>query len=260
MTRAIQLAGLQPGDIDHVNAHATGTTVGDVAEGKAINNALGGHRPAVYAPKSALGHSVGAVGAVESILTVLALRDGVVPPTLNLQQPRSRDRSRRGRRRTATRQLRVRNQQLVRIRRAQRRARLREVLRYCGTIIRRRQEVSMTIMAPETVRRVTRSARSAAAPAARSSTTAPSNCCTSATAPACSPPPAPSTVCAPSRSAPTAPSWVARWASTAAATSSTPTTPPSRSRARSSASGTPVARGWPRASRPCTRSVWSSRR
>jgi len=85
MTRAIQLAGLQPGDIDHVNAHATGTNVGDVAEGRAINNAMGGHRPAVYAPKSALGHSVGAVGAVESILTVLALRDGVIPPTRNLR-------------------------------------------------------------------------------------------------------------------------------------------------------------------------------
>jgi beta-ketoacyl ACP synthase len=85
MTRAIELAGLTPGDIDHVNAHATGTTVGDVAEGVAINNALGGHKPAVYAPKSALGHSVGAVGAVESILTVLALRDGIIPPTLNLK-------------------------------------------------------------------------------------------------------------------------------------------------------------------------------
>jgi beta-ketoacyl ACP synthase len=84
ITRAIQLAGLEPGDIDHVNAHATGTQVGDVAEGKAINSALGDNRPAVYAPKSALGHSVGAVGAVESILTVMALRDGVVPPTLNL--------------------------------------------------------------------------------------------------------------------------------------------------------------------------------
>jgi beta-ketoacyl ACP synthase len=85
ITRAIQLAGLQPSDIDHVNAHATGTSVGDVAEGKAINNALGSNRPAVYAPKSALGHSVGAVGAVESILTVMALREGVVPPTLNLR-------------------------------------------------------------------------------------------------------------------------------------------------------------------------------
>jgi beta-ketoacyl ACP synthase len=86
MTRAIQLAGLTPADISHVNAHATGTSVGDLAEGKAINNALGPHGgdAVVYAPKSALGHSVGAVGAVESILTVMALRDQVVPPTLNL--------------------------------------------------------------------------------------------------------------------------------------------------------------------------------
>ncbi|HEY1439764.1 MAG TPA: 3-oxoacyl-ACP synthase KasB [Mycobacterium sp.] len=85
MTRAIQLAGLVPDDIDHVNAHATGTQVGDLAESKAINNALGSNKPAVYAPKSALGHSVGAVGAVESILTVLALRDQLIPPTLNLE-------------------------------------------------------------------------------------------------------------------------------------------------------------------------------
>jgi beta-ketoacyl ACP synthase len=87
MTRAIQLGGLSPADIDHVNAHATGTSVGDVAEGKAINNALGPHggNAAVYAPKGALGHSVGAVGAVESILTVLALRDQVIPATLNLK-------------------------------------------------------------------------------------------------------------------------------------------------------------------------------
>src|ERR1700759_4048277 len=87
MKRAVELAGLTPGDIDHVNAHATGTSVGDVAEGKAINRALGPHggNAAVYAPKAALGHSVGAVGAVESILTVLALRDQVIPPTLNLK-------------------------------------------------------------------------------------------------------------------------------------------------------------------------------
>jgi beta-ketoacyl ACP synthase len=84
MTRAIELAGLSPGDIDHVNAHATATRVGDIAEAKAINRAIG-NSAAVYAPKSALGHSVGASGAVESILTVLALRDGVIPPTLNLE-------------------------------------------------------------------------------------------------------------------------------------------------------------------------------
>ena len=85
MTRAIQLAGLTPGDIDHVNAHANGTVPGDVAEATAINRALGTHAPAVYAPKAALGHSFGAVGAVEAILIVLALRDGVVPPTLNVR-------------------------------------------------------------------------------------------------------------------------------------------------------------------------------
>jgi beta-ketoacyl ACP synthase len=85
MTRAIQLAGLSASDIDHVNAHATGTGVGDVAESIAINNALGEHRPAVYAPKGALGHSVGAAGAVESILTLQALRDGLVPATRNLK-------------------------------------------------------------------------------------------------------------------------------------------------------------------------------
>ena len=86
MSRSIELAGLTPADIGHVNAHATGTSVGDLAEGKAINRALGPHggNAAVYAPKGALGHSVGAVGAVESILTVLALRDQVIPPTLNL--------------------------------------------------------------------------------------------------------------------------------------------------------------------------------
>jgi beta-ketoacyl ACP synthase len=87
MSRAIEVAGLTPGDISHVNAHATGTSVGDVAEGHAINLALGPHggNAAVYAPKAALGHSVGAVGAVESILTVMALRDQVIPPTLNLE-------------------------------------------------------------------------------------------------------------------------------------------------------------------------------
>jgi beta-ketoacyl ACP synthase len=85
ITRAIQLAGITPGDIDHINAHATGTHVGDLAEGKAINRALGSNHPPVYAPKSALGHSVGAVGALESILTVLALREQVIPPTLNLE-------------------------------------------------------------------------------------------------------------------------------------------------------------------------------
>jgi beta-ketoacyl ACP synthase len=85
ISRAVTLAGLAPTDIDHVNAHATGTTFGDLAEAHAIRHALGDHSPAVYAPKAALGHSLGAAGAVEAVLTVQALRDGVVPATRNLK-------------------------------------------------------------------------------------------------------------------------------------------------------------------------------
>lgn len=86
ISRAIELAGLKASDIDHINAHATGTDFGDLAEARAIRRALGDHKPAVYAPKAALGHSLGAAGAVEAVLTVQALRDGVVPPTLNLKE------------------------------------------------------------------------------------------------------------------------------------------------------------------------------
>jgi beta-ketoacyl ACP synthase len=85
ITRAIELAGLKPTDIDHINAHAPGTIRGDLAEARAIGNALGDHKPAVYAAKAALGHSLGSAGAVEAVLTVQALRDGVIPPTLNLK-------------------------------------------------------------------------------------------------------------------------------------------------------------------------------
>jgi beta-ketoacyl ACP synthase len=87
IAHAVDLAGLQPSDIDHVNAHATGTVFGDVAEARAIRHAFGEHQPVVYAPKAALGHSLGAAGAVEAVTTVHALRDGAVPPTLNLQHP-----------------------------------------------------------------------------------------------------------------------------------------------------------------------------
>ncbi|GAA4394658.1 KasA/KasB family beta-ketoacyl-ACP synthase [Tsukamurella soli] len=84
MTRAIQTAGITAKDVDHINAHATSTPIGDSAEAAAIN-AVVGNGAAVYAPKSALGHSIGAVGALEAALTVLAIRDGVIPPTLNLE-------------------------------------------------------------------------------------------------------------------------------------------------------------------------------
>ncbi|MBO0853581.1 MAG: beta-ketoacyl-ACP synthase [Nocardia sp.] len=84
ITRALRTGGLSRTDVTHVNAHATGTPIGDTAEARAIGSAIGDH-PSVYAPKSALGHSIGAVGALESVLTVLSVRDSVVPPTLNLE-------------------------------------------------------------------------------------------------------------------------------------------------------------------------------
>ena len=86
MKRAMETAGLSPSDISHVNAHATATPIGDTAEANALREA-GVQHAAVYAPKGALGHSIGAVGALESILTVLTLRDGVIPPTLNYETP-----------------------------------------------------------------------------------------------------------------------------------------------------------------------------
>lgn len=85
MRKAIATAGLEPADIQHVDAHATATSVGDASEAAAIRAVTPG--ASVYAPKSALGHSIGAVGALETILTALTLREQVVPPTLNLENP-----------------------------------------------------------------------------------------------------------------------------------------------------------------------------
>ncbi|MQY30653.1 3-oxoacyl-[acyl-carrier-protein] synthase 1 [Nocardia sp. RB56] len=85
MRKAIESAGLSGADIRHVNAHATATRVGDASEANAITAVSPG--AAVYAPKSALGHSIGAVGALEAILTVCALRDQAIPPTLNFEHP-----------------------------------------------------------------------------------------------------------------------------------------------------------------------------
>ena len=85
LTRALERAGLAPGDIDLINAHAAGTVAGDLVEATALGKVFGAHRPAVYAPKAALGNTFGAAGAIEAVLTVQALRDGVVPPTLNLR-------------------------------------------------------------------------------------------------------------------------------------------------------------------------------
>ncbi|WP_369252868.1 beta-ketoacyl-[acyl-carrier-protein] synthase family protein [Geodermatophilus amargosae] len=83
---ALRDAGLSPTDIGHVNAHATSTPVGDTAEAAAIHSAVGEHAM-VSATKSQTGHLLGAAGALESVFTILALREQVVPATVNLDDP-----------------------------------------------------------------------------------------------------------------------------------------------------------------------------
>jgi 3-oxoacyl-[acyl-carrier-protein] synthase II len=86
MVRALREAELSPGDIVHVNAHATSTPVGDMTEIAALLAAVGDH-PVLTSTKSMSGHLLGAAGALESIATILAIRDSVVPPTINLDDP-----------------------------------------------------------------------------------------------------------------------------------------------------------------------------
>jgi 3-oxoacyl-[acyl-carrier-protein] synthase II len=89
MRAALTEAGIAPVAVDHVNAHGTSTKQGDVAETRALRAVFGAHadRLAVSATKSMTGHLLGAAGAVEAIYTVLALREQVVPPTMNLDEP-----------------------------------------------------------------------------------------------------------------------------------------------------------------------------
>ncbi len=84
ITEALRTAGLSPGDVGHVNAHATSTVVGDIGEAVAISKAIGDH-VVLTAPKSALGHLVGGAGAVESIVTLLSIYHGIIPATRNLE-------------------------------------------------------------------------------------------------------------------------------------------------------------------------------
>lgn len=89
MRAALADAGLSASDIAHVNAHATSTPAGDLPEAAGIREVLGDHADSVpvWAPKSLMGHLLGAAGAVETIFTVLSLHNGIVPATINVTDP-----------------------------------------------------------------------------------------------------------------------------------------------------------------------------
>jgi 3-oxoacyl-[acyl-carrier-protein] synthase II len=87
---ALADAGLEARDLDYINAHASSTPLGDATETAAIKLALGedkAHSIPISSTKGAIGHCLGAAGAIEAAITTLALRDGVVPPTINYEKP-----------------------------------------------------------------------------------------------------------------------------------------------------------------------------
>ncbi len=88
MRRALARAGLRPDEIDYINAHGTGTPLNDAVEASAIRTVFAdaAARLAVSSTKGAVGHTLGAAGAVEAVATILALRDGFLPPTVNLEE------------------------------------------------------------------------------------------------------------------------------------------------------------------------------
>jgi 3-oxoacyl-[acyl-carrier-protein] synthase II len=89
MRSALRDAGLNPADIDYINAHGTSTPAGDIAETMALKTVFGDHayKVGVSSTKSMTGHMLGAAGGIEAIFSVLALRDQVAPPTINLDNP-----------------------------------------------------------------------------------------------------------------------------------------------------------------------------
>ena len=89
MSQAIKDAQVNPSDVDYINAHGTSTPLGDVAETIGMKSVFQEHarRLSISSTKSQLGHLLGASGGVELILSLLAIRDGVIPPTINLDTP-----------------------------------------------------------------------------------------------------------------------------------------------------------------------------
>jgi len=87
--QALENAGLKPEDIDYINAHGTSTRLNDATETKAIKEAFGdyAYEVAISSTKSVTGHLLGAAGAIEAIFCLLAIRDGIVPPTINYENP-----------------------------------------------------------------------------------------------------------------------------------------------------------------------------
>ena len=87
MKRAMEDAGIEPDDVDYINAHGTSTEYNDYFETMAIKRALGeaAHRCRSAATKSMTGHQLGAAGAVEAIVCLLAMKHGVIPPTINYE-------------------------------------------------------------------------------------------------------------------------------------------------------------------------------
>jgi 3-oxoacyl-[acyl-carrier-protein] synthase II len=89
MQMAVRKAGISVSDIDYINAHGTSTPMGDEIELNAVQRLVGNAagKLSMSSTKSAIGHLLGAAGAVEAIYSVLAIRDGIAPPTLNLDNP-----------------------------------------------------------------------------------------------------------------------------------------------------------------------------
>ena len=89
MRIALKDAAVNPQDVDYVNAHGTSTPLGDLAETIAMKTALGdlAYKVAISSTKSMTGHLLGAAGGIEAIFSLLSIRDGIIPPTINFDNP-----------------------------------------------------------------------------------------------------------------------------------------------------------------------------